>query len=115
MNVGRSAPRLERIGVLYSRSRDLESSIYEYFIVVVHLCHDILRFTKRSTLKNFGAALSDSHLAKYTSEIDSWSQTIQEEVHYLMARRTEVEAEATSLFRNASNLFFRSASAQQKM
>lgn len=115
MNVGRSAPRLEKIGVLYSRSRDLQSFIYEYFIVVVHLCHDILRFTKRSTLKKFGAALSDSHLAKYTSEIDSWSQTIQEEVHYLMARRTEEEAEATSRFRNASNLFFRSASAQQKL
>ncbi|KAJ5359270.1 uncharacterized protein N7496_011683 [Penicillium cataractarum] len=114
MNVGRSAPRFEKIAALYSRSPDLQSSVYEYFIVVVHLCHDILRFTKRSTLQKFGAALSDSNLTKYNSEIDSWSKTIQDEVRYLMARRTEEEAEATSRFRNASSIFFRSASAQQK-
>jgi ankyrin repeat protein len=69
---------------------------------------------EKISFQRLGAALSDSSLAKYSSEIDSWSKTIQEEVHYLMARRTEEEAEATSRFRNASSLFFRSASAQQK-
>lgn len=62
MNIGRSAPRFENLALLYPRSRDLRISLDEYFIVAVHLCHDILKFTRKTTLGKVGSSLSDSNL-----------------------------------------------------
>lgn len=115
MNVGRSAPRIERIALLYSRSGELQSSIYEYFIVVVGLCQEILQFTKKSALMKFGAALSESRLDKYKADLESWGNTIQDETRFLMAKRNEDEAKANSHFRSMSTRFFKSASNQQKV
>lgn len=115
MKVGRSAPRFESMALLYPRSRDLQSSLCEYFIVVVHLCHEILQFTRKSSLKKFGSSLSDSNLAKYQSDLESWGSTIKEEVGLLMAARIEEEANRNSKLRDVSSRFFRTASTQQKV
>lgn len=76
MNVGRSAPRFENLALLYPRSRDLRISHDEYFIVVVRLCHDILKFTRKTTLGKVGSSLSDSNLKKYSADLDSWGNTL---------------------------------------
>lgn len=115
MKVGRSAPRFESMALLYPRSRDLQSSLCEYFIVVVHLCHEILQFTRKSNLKKFGSSLSDSNLAKYQSDLESWGSTIKEEVGLLMAARIEEEANKNTKLRDVSSKFFRTASTQQKV
>ncbi|KAF4761640.1 hypothetical protein N7455_001641 [Penicillium solitum] len=115
MKVGRSAPRFESMALLYPRSRDLQSSLCEYFIVVVHLCHEILQFTRKSNLKKFGSSLSDSNLTKYQSDLESWGSTIKEEVDLLMAARIEEESNRNSKLRDVSSKFFRTASTQQKV
>lgn len=115
MKVGRSAPRFESMALLYPRSRDLQSSLCEYFIVVVHLCHEILQFTRKSNLKKFGSSLSDSNLTKYQSDLESWGSTIKEEVDLLMAARIEEESNRNSKLRDVSSKFFRTASTQQNV
>ncbi|KAJ6106657.1 hypothetical protein N7512_010174 [Penicillium capsulatum] len=112
MNVGRSAPRIERIALLYSRSGELQSHVYEYFIVVVGLCHEMLKFTKKSAIMKFGAALSDSRLEKYKSDLDSLGNAIEDEARALMHKRSEEEGKANSHFRSMSAKFFKSASQQ---
>lgn len=114
MDVGRSAPRIERIALLYSRSGELQSFVYEYFIVVVGLCQEILKFTKKSALMKFGAVLSDSNLDKYKSDLDSWGNAIQDETRFLIAKRGEEEAKANSHSRSMSARFFKSASNQHR-
>jgi NACHT domain. len=115
MKVGRSAPRFESMALLYPRSRDLQSSLCEYFIVVVHLCHEILQFTRKSNLKKFASSLSDSNLTQYQSDLESWGSTIKEEVGLLMAARIEKEANRNSKLRDVSSKFFGITSNQQKV
>ncbi|KAJ5616636.1 NACHT nucleoside triphosphatase [Penicillium hordei] len=115
MKVGRSAPRFESMALLYPRSRDLQSSLCEYFIVVVHLCHEILQFTRKSNLKKFASSLSDSNLTQYQSDLESWGSTIKEEVGLLMAARIEKEANMNSKLRDVSSKFFGITSNQQKV
>ncbi|KAJ5105371.1 hypothetical protein NUU61_002718 [Penicillium alfredii] len=85
MAVGRHAPRHEKLALLYPRSRDLQSSLCEYFIVVVRLCHDMLKFTQKSTLGKVGSTLSDSDPKSYQTELDTWANTINDEVSFLIA------------------------------
>ncbi|OQE41884.1 hypothetical protein PENCOP_c004G07783 [Penicillium coprophilum] len=113
MNVGRSTHIFEKLALVYTRSRDLQSAVCEYFTLVVRLCHDILKFTKMSTFRKFGAALSDSSLQKFSCELTSCAELIGREANALMHKRNEEEAEANSRFRNVSTKFFRSASSQQ--
>lgn len=115
MNVGRSAPRFECMALLYPHSRDLQASLFEYFIVVVQLCHAILKFANKSGLKKFGTSLCDSNLTKYQTDLESWGNAIKDEVGLLMAMRLEEESSNNSQFRPISRKFFKKASNQQSI
>src|SRR3954466_12952799 len=86
MVVGRSAPRYQSMALLYPRSKKLPSLLSEYFIVVVHLCHQLLRFTQKSKLGQLMSPLSEADLKTYQSEFELWANSIKEEVNYLTAQ-----------------------------
>ncbi|KAK3940766.1 hypothetical protein QBC46DRAFT_341278 [Diplogelasinospora grovesii] len=92
MIVGRSAPRYERMALLYPRSKDLQSHLSEYFIVVVRLCHQLLKYTKKPTLGRLVSFPSDSDMRNYQSELDRWSSSIREEVNLLMGQNIEEQS-----------------------
>jgi ankyrin repeat domain-containing protein 50 len=115
MTVGRSAPRYQIMALLYPRSKNLQSYLSEYFIVAVRLCHQLLRFTQKSTFGQFTSTLSDSDMKTYQSELDLWANTIKEEVNLQMAKKIEEEAQENSRFRTLSSRFFGSGSFQQKI
>ncbi|XTI89671.1 hypothetical protein V2W45_1284894, partial [Cenococcum geophilum] len=115
MTVGRSAPRYQMMALLYPRSKNLQSYLSEYFIVAVRLCHQLLRFTQKSTFGQFASTLSDSDMKTYQSELDLWANTIKEEVNLQMAKKIEEEAQENSRFRTLSIRFFESRSFQQKI
>lgn len=93
MTIGRSAPRYEKLALLYPRSNTLRSSLCEYFIVAVHLCHHILKFTKKSAFGKLGSTLNDPELPEYQSQLETWAEEIKGEVTYLMAQRIEEQAD----------------------
>ncbi|KAL6415570.1 hypothetical protein AUP68_02134 [Ilyonectria robusta] len=84
MIVGRSAPRYEKMALLYPRSKILRSDLAEYFIVVVRLCHQMLKLTKKSILGQLVSFPSDSDMKNYQSELDRWASSIREEANLLM-------------------------------
>ncbi|KAJ5626943.1 hypothetical protein N7528_004370 [Penicillium herquei] len=96
MVIGRSAPRYEKLALLYPRSKELQSFLIEYFVVVVQLCHRILKFTQKSALGKFGATLNDSDLITFQNQLESRSRDIKDEVEYLMAQRIEEQASFTT-------------------
>jgi ankyrin repeat protein len=107
MNVGRSAPRYEMLNQLYPRSKALQSHLSEYFIVVVRVCHELLKMTRKSTLGQLMTFPSEADLKAHESELESISSLIKGEVTLLMGqevreqnlrirrilRSTEVDAE----------------------
>lgn len=115
MNVGRSAPRYQAMALLYPRSMNLRSHLFEYFIVVVHLCHQLFKFTQQSTFWQFASALSDADMKKFQSELDLWANSIKEEISLQMAKKIEEEAQENSRFRALSSKLSKSASRQQKL
>ncbi|KAH7125030.1 hypothetical protein B0J13DRAFT_414320, partial [Dactylonectria estremocensis] len=92
MIVGRSAPRYEKMALLYPRSKILQSHLSEYFIVVVHLCHQLLKLTKKSILGQLVSFPSDSDMKNYHSELDQWASSIREEVSLLMGQTIEEQS-----------------------
>ncbi|KAJ2905009.1 hypothetical protein MKZ38_006665 [Zalerion maritima] len=99
MAAGRAAPRYQAMATVYSDSQSLQGNLAEYFTVVVRLCHDILKFTKKSTLGQLVSSLSDSDIHSYQSELDVKANAIKEEVNLLVAKRLESEASKNSIFR----------------
>ncbi len=115
MTVGRSAPRYQMMALLYPRSKNLQSHLSEYFIVVVRLCHQLLKFTQKSTLGQFASTLSDSDLRAFQSELDPWANSIKEEVSLMMANKIEEEAQENFRFRALSSKFSKSVSLREKL
>lgn len=96
MIIGRSAPRYEKLALLYPRSKELQSLLLEYFTAVVRLCHRILKFTRKSTLGKLGATLDDSDLKNFRTQLESRARDIKDEVNYLMAQSIEEQASFTT-------------------
>jgi hypothetical protein len=115
MNAGRSAPRYENIALLYPRSKKLQSHLFEYFIVVVSLCHMLFRFAQKSTISQFVSSLSDSELKTYQSDLDIWANAIKEEVSILVIERIEEEAQENTRFRAFLSKGSKSTSLEQKL
>ena len=115
MTAGHSAPRYQMMALLYPRSRNLQSYLPEYFIVVVNLCCRLLKFTQKSALGQLASSLSDLDTKTYQSELNHWSNAIKEEVSLQMALTIEEEAQDNSKFRALSSRFSKSVSFQQKL
>ncbi|KAI9768828.1 MAG: hypothetical protein M1840_004642 [Geoglossum simile] len=115
MTVGCSAPRYQMMALLYSQSTNIQSYLSEYFIVVVRLCHQVLKFTMKSTIGRFAFTLNDSDIKTYQSELDRWANTIKEEANLLMAKKIDEEAQENFRFRALSSKYFKSASLRRKM
>lgn len=92
MVVGRSAPRYQRMALLYANSRTLQSHLSEYFIVVVRLCHHLLKLSSQSLLTQLVSFLSDAEMKTYESELDLWATAIKEEADVLMGESINAQS-----------------------
>ena len=101
------------MALLYPRSKNLQSHLSEYFIIIVNLCHQLLKFTQKSTFWQVASTLSDSDIKASQSELDLWANSIKEEVSLLMAKKIEEEAQENSRFRALSSKLSKSVSLQQ--
>jgi ankyrin repeat domain-containing protein 50 len=115
MTAGRSAPRYQVMALLYPQSKNLQSHLSEYFIIVVRLCHQLLKFTQKSPFEQLASTLSDSNVKAYQSELELWANTIKEEVNLMMAKKVEEEAVENSRLRALLRNFSESVSHQQRM
>ena len=99
MAVGRSAPRYQSMAMLYPRSSQLQDYLFEYYIVVVGLCHRILKFAQKTTVGQLAGSLANPNLNQYQSQLEQWAAAIKEEVSILSAKTIEEEARESSRFR----------------
>jgi ankyrin repeat protein len=103
MDIGHSVPRCEALASLYPRCTQLRSFLAEYFILVVQLCHQLLKFSQRSSFQQFTSALKDSELSTFKSELSRWGKLMDERMTVLMATTVETEARKNSRFRDFSS------------
>ena len=98
MEIGRSAPSYQRMALLYPQSRHLQANVLEYFILVVQLCHRMLKYSKKSGLKQFfNSTYSSSSMDR--KDLERWSLAIRDEMNIAMAQANREETQKTSGFR----------------
>lgn len=83
MDVGKAAPQFERIFSIYRHSKELQSRLCEYHIVVVDLCHYLVKFSKKSVLGQLKSSLSDKDLQDYRTQLGLCATAVQEEINTL--------------------------------
>src|SRR4051794_16462358 len=115
MAAGCSAPRYQMMALFYSQSTNIQSYLSEYFIVVVRLCHQMLKFTKKSTIGQFASTLNDSDIKTYQPELEHWANMIKEEANLLMAKKIDEEAQENFQFRVLSSKYSKSVSLRRKI
>ncbi|CAI6332832.1 unnamed protein product [Periconia digitata] len=93
MEIGRTIPRNQTIALLYRRSKSLQAYLCEYFIVVVRLCHHIMKFAQASLLRKMASALIESDLEDFQTELNDWSMQIKDELLLQSSISTENEAQ----------------------
>ncbi|XRM42930.1 hypothetical protein ABZX51_006138 [Aspergillus tubingensis] len=114
MAVGRSAPRYQLMGAVYPKSQRLKTSMLEYFITVVQLCHHVMKLSRKSAFGQWASTLTAS-LKGYQSDLELWATAIKEEVNLLMVQQLSLEAEDNSWFRSQVTKRFESQSYARKL
>ncbi|RKK82859.1 hypothetical protein BFJ68_g16400 [Fusarium oxysporum] len=102
MTVGRSAPRYQAMALLYPRSKKLQSHLSEYFLVVVRICHDLLKLTQKSMFAQLVSFTTESDMSSYQSDFDLWANAIKEEVNLLMAEQLQEQSRRLGLLHQYS-------------
>lgn len=93
------------MALLYPQSKALQSNLFEYFIVVVRLCHQLLKFTQKSIFSQSVSYLSDSDMETYRSDLDRWATSISAEITLIMANdMANEEARINSTYKSLSSL-----------
>ncbi|KAI3573711.1 hypothetical protein IWW34DRAFT_138598 [Fusarium oxysporum f. sp. albedinis] len=102
MTVGRSAPRYQAMALLYPRSKKLQSHLSEYFLIVVRICHDLLKLTRKSMFAQLVSFMTESDMSSYQSDFDLWANAIKEEVNLLMAQQLQEQSRRLELLHRYS-------------
>ncbi|GKZ46197.1 hypothetical protein AbraIFM66951_009104 [Aspergillus brasiliensis] len=114
MAVGRSAPRYQLMGAAYPKSQRLRTSMLEYFITVVQLCHHVTKLSRKTAFGQWASSLTPS-LKGYQSDLELWANAIKEEVNLLMVQQLSLEAEDNSWFRSQVTKRFESQSHARRL
>ncbi|KAK0640719.1 hypothetical protein B0T16DRAFT_201580 [Cercophora newfieldiana] len=100
MEIGRSAPRHDALTVLYPQSKRLQDAVWEYFIIVVQLCQNLLQNSTKNRLRALATAVFADHALKAMKhDLAEWAQAIDREVAYSLSESVNKGAKAKSLSR----------------
>ncbi|KAM7198032.1 hypothetical protein V8F33_005299 [Rhypophila sp. PSN 637] len=97
MVAGRSAPRYQKMALLYTRSRILQSSLSEHFIVIVQLCHHMLKTATRTKISQMVSSLSDLALKGYETDLLRWATAVKEEADLLLSENIDEQGTRVKL------------------
>ncbi|SCN70611.1 uncharacterized protein FFE2_02054 [Fusarium fujikuroi] len=80
MNAGRSAPCCEEIDLPLFESKKLKLCLNEYLIVVIRICHYLVRLMQTSVPGETVSDLTDSKLSEFESELNLWAASYHQQV-----------------------------------
>ncbi|MCJ1396289.1 hypothetical protein MMC18_009178 [Xylographa bjoerkii] len=82
MNIGRSCPRYQDLGLLYPKSTRLRDALYGYLIVIVKFCKKTVQFMeKRSIVQSFSAILKpfETEFGGFQQMLEQCAASVREE------------------------------------
>ncbi|KAH9891416.1 hypothetical protein F4778DRAFT_785007 [Xylariomycetidae sp. FL2044] len=101
MAVGQSAPRYQQMVALHQRSRALQNSWTDYFIVIVRLCQQLMAFCNQSAMGKLKIFATDLDVTAFEGELLEKSKAIREQLTIEEARANSAAREALSRLSSA--------------
>ena len=98
MEIGRSTPRYQDMALLFPRSKKLQDSFTEYYIVVVLLCHRFMKLSRTSGFKQFFNSYSDT-ITRYEKQLSTLADHIRDEMNIQSVVLAQEETKKSSRFR----------------
>ena len=98
MQICRSTPRYRDMALLFPRSKKLQDSFTEYYIVVVHLCHKFMKLSRTSGFKQFLSSYNDT-VTRYEKELNTLADHIRDEMNIQSAVLAQEENKKSTRFR----------------
>ncbi|KAK5038212.1 hypothetical protein LTS07_001681 [Exophiala sideris] len=108
MDIGRTSPRYEELGVLYSSSAGLQKALCEYMIVVVGLCKKAVVFERKHSIAQFSLSIIkpfETEFGNLRAELDRLATTIRDEVSVAATKEHQLEMRDNSTFRTYMGKF----------
>ncbi|MCJ1417303.1 hypothetical protein MMC32_003645 [Xylographa parallela] len=108
MMIGRTCPRFQDFGLLYSRSTRLQDVLCEYFIVVVKLSKQNILFLRRNVLSQLASSLIkifDSEFGTFRSDLENIAAAVRDEVSLISKQMQDSEMKESSMFRTLITKF----------
>ena len=105
MSVGLSAPRYDRLALLYPQSKRLRAYMSEYYIVVVRFCQKLVTLQEKPTYLQFIPFLDDFSLKSFQTELGTWAKSIKEEIETL--KTEEQTSQLRQLMRSSESESYR--------
>ncbi|KAF5550718.1 heterokaryon incompatibility protein het-E-1 [Fusarium mexicanum] len=115
MAIGRNAPRYQAMAAIYPKSKNLQSYLCEYFIIVTRLCFQSISWTRKSALSRLSTSISDPDMKEFQSELETWSSSIKEEANLLLNQKIDEEAKENAKFRSLTTFLSESSSHQRRI
>lgn len=83
MHMGQVETHLEELALLYLRSRWLQASLCEFFIVVVQICHNVLKYSQKSYPAQLVSKMSDGDIKRFQTELEMRTIEVKKAVDFL--------------------------------
>ncbi|KIW18722.1 hypothetical protein PV08_03011 [Exophiala spinifera] len=111
MNVGRTCPRYQEIGILFSTSAALQRAICEYMIIVVDLCRKAVVSLQGSFFKQVPFLKSfETEFGQYDEKLRRAGHMVHSEVNLISAEGQQLEMGKNTQFRSAMAKFSKKTS-----
>ena len=108
MNLGLSAPRLEKYALLYPSAPSLQKELCNYYSVVVNLCTRVVLFVRKPFIRQFASAWRkpfDDEFGNFQKDLTRLSAAIKEEVSLASKQQQSLEATKAAGERKENSLF----------
>ncbi|KAH7368617.1 hypothetical protein B0T11DRAFT_277381 [Plectosphaerella cucumerina] len=94
MDIGRTAPINEEIGLLATDSPELQSLVTEYMLRVVSICKEMVKLSNKSSLAQLASSISgfDATFGQLSDEVKTIGHVIDKQVALLSAKTNVSEA-----------------------
>ncbi|KAJ9494026.1 hypothetical protein H2202_010454 [Exophiala xenobiotica] len=102
MDVGRSCPRYQELGVLYASSKALRKVLCEYMVLVIDLCKKAILFLQRPVYAQVSTFWKtfETEFSHFKGSLISVADAVRMEVNIASAKEQQLEIKDNATFRS---------------
>lgn len=98
MHAGRNCSRIRYIGLLFSRSENLQANLYQFSTLLVQLCHHLVTQPRISTTQPYIPDLNDIDIKQLQADLRRSAGFIKQNIKFLSTNSLDTKAKGNTWF-----------------